>query len=125
MYSRVPASNMPRRTLEPWRPSVVSEGAVPSEAEAGVTVLIPARDEEQGIAVTLEMLRAVEPRLGRPLEILVIDDGSMDATRAIAEQAGARVCVHPRSGGYGRSLKTGVENARHELIAIPHAAGTY
>jgi glycosyltransferase involved in cell wall biosynthesis len=92
---------------------------------AGVTMVIPARDEERGIAVTLDALRAVEPRLGMPLEILVVDDGSTDATRAIAEKAGARVLSHPHSGGYGRSLKTGIENARHELIAIADADGTY
>jgi glycosyltransferase involved in cell wall biosynthesis len=88
-------------------------------------VVIPARDEERGIVATLEALRAVEPRLGMPLEIVVVDDGSTDATRTIAEKAGARVYSHPRCGGYGRSLKTGIENARHELIAITDADGTY
>lgn len=96
-----------------------------SEGRTGVTVVIPARDEERGITVTLEALREVEPQLGMPLEILVIDDGSTDATRQIAESAGARVISHPQSGGYGRSLKTGIENARHELIAITDADGTY
>jgi glycosyltransferase involved in cell wall biosynthesis len=96
-----------------------------TEPGPGVTVVIPARDEEQGIAVTLEALRAVEPRLAMPLEILVVDDGSTDATPSIAEKAGARVLSHPRSGGYGRSLKTGIEHARYEIIATTDADGTY
>jgi glycosyltransferase involved in cell wall biosynthesis len=90
-----------------------------------VTVVIPARDEEHGLAVTLAALRAVEPRLGLPLEIVVVDDGSRDATGRIASEAGARVCVHPASGGYGRALKTGIAAASHDLIAIMDADGTY
>jgi len=96
-----------------------------ADMAAGVTVVIPARDEERGIAVTLDALKSIEPRLGRPLEILVVDDGSTDRTREIAEQFGARVLSHPQSGGYGRSLKTGIQNARYELIAITDADGTY
>ncbi len=91
----------------------------------GITVVIPARDEESGLPVTLAALRAVEPRLGRPLEIVVVDDGSHDATRRIATEAGARVCVHPESAGYGRALKTGIAAASHDLIAITDADGTY
>jgi glycosyltransferase involved in cell wall biosynthesis len=104
----------------------VSEKAAAIVAhEPGVTVVIPACNEERGIAVTLEALHAVGSRLGQPLEMIVVDDGSTDATREIAEKLGARVCSHPRSGGYGRSLKTGIRNASHELIAITDADGTY
>lgn len=92
---------------------------------SGLTLVIPARDEERGLAVTLAGVRAVESRLGRPLEIVVVDDGSRDATRRVAEEAGARVCSHPESAGYGRALKTGVAAASHDLIAIMDADGTY
>jgi glycosyltransferase involved in cell wall biosynthesis len=91
----------------------------------GLSVVIPARDEERGLAVTLAALRAVEPQLGRPLEIVVVDDGSRDATRRVATDGGARVCVHPESAGYGRALKTGIAAASQELIAIMDADGTY
>ena len=92
---------------------------------SGLTVVIPARDEERGLAVTLTALRAVEPRLGLPLEIVVVDDGSRDATPRVATDAGARVCTHPESAGYGRALKTGIAAASHDLIAIMDADGTY
>jgi glycosyltransferase involved in cell wall biosynthesis len=103
----------------------VSGGAAPIPATPGITVVIPARDEEHGLPVTLAALRAVEPRLGRPLEIVVVDDGSRDATGRIATEAGAVVRVHPESAGYGRALKTGIAAASHDLIAITDADGTY
>ncbi len=93
--------------------------------EAGVSVIIPALDEERGLATTLSTLSAVAATLDRPCEIIVVDDGSKDDTRGVAEAAGARVVVHPRTGGYGRSLKSGLREASHELIAITDADGTY
>jgi len=100
-------------------------GDATSSGVSGLTVVIPARDEERGLAVTLAALRDVEPRLGRPLEVVVVDDGSRDATRRVAADAGARVCSHPESAGYGRALKTGIAAASHDLIAITDADGTY
>jgi glycosyltransferase involved in cell wall biosynthesis len=100
-------------------------GAAANPPVSGLTVVIPARDEERGLAATLAALRAVEPHLGRPLEIVVVDDGSRDATARVAAEAGARICSHPESAGYGRALKTGIAAASHELIAIMDADGTY
>jgi polyisoprenyl-phosphate glycosyltransferase len=103
----------------------MTTGAATSPPVSGLTVVIPARDEEHGLAVTLAALRAVEPRLGLALEIVVVDDGSQDGTRRVATEAGVRVCAHPASAGYGRSLKTGLAAASHDLIAIMDADGTY
>ena len=103
----------------------MSAAAAARVTGSGLTVVIPARDEERGLAVTLAALRAVEPHLGRPLEVVVVDDGSRDATRRIATDAGARVCTHPESAGYGRALKTGIKAASHDFIAIMDADGTY
>ena len=59
-----------------------------------LTVLIAARDEEQRIGTTVEGLRRAFPEG----EIVVADDGSRDATAALAAQAGARVVRLPRLG---------------------------
>lgn len=90
-----------------------------------MTLVIPARDEEHGLAVTLAAVRAIEPRLDRPLEIVVVDDGSRDATQRVATDDGVRVCAHPMSAGYGHALKTGIRAASYDLIAITDADGTY
>lgn len=94
-------------------------------ADEGVSVIIPALDEERGLAATLAALTEITGRLGRPCEVIVVDDGSRDGTGEVAAAAGARVVRHPANGGYGRSLKSGLAAARYELIAITDADGTY
>lgn len=59
-----------------------------------LTVLVAARDEEDRIGETVEALRAFLPGAA----VVVADDGSRDATAAVAEQAGARVVRLPRRG---------------------------
>lgn len=68
------------RTLPPSDPDVAT-GARPS-------VVIPARNEAASLPVLLASLEAQVPP---PLEVVVVDDGSDDATVAVAEAAGARV----------------------------------
>ena len=57
-------------------------------------VLVAARDEEATIAMTVAALREQFPGA----EVIVADDGSHDATAALAEQSGARVLQLPRRG---------------------------
>jgi hypothetical protein len=61
---------------------------------SGLTVLVAARDEEDRIGRTVEALREAFP----DAEVVVADDGSRDATAAVAERAGARVVRLPRRG---------------------------
>lgn len=85
------------------------------------SVIVPALNEEQGIAAVLDQLRSLLP----VPEIIVVDDGSTDRTGEIARAQGARVLAHPMPGGYGRSLKDGIKAATHDVIVIADADGTY
>ena len=58
-------------------------------------------------------------------EIIVVNDGSRDATEERAKDAGARVITHPHNVGYGASLKHGIKSALHDTIVISDADGTY
>lgn len=91
----------------------------------GVTLVIPALDEEGGIGPTLKAARAALDRIDLPSELIVIDDGSRDRTAEIAREGGARVISHPEPGGYGMALRVGVRAASYEFVAICDADGTY
>jgi len=89
----------------------------------GVSVIIPAFNEEAGVG---EVVRSVRKALrGVPHEILVVDDGSRDATAVRARAAGALVIPMGENRGYGASLKAGLRHSRHDLVAILDADGTY
>ncbi|MEM1450974.1 MAG: glycosyltransferase family 2 protein [Planctomycetota bacterium] len=104
------------------------EESTQETAPSGVTVVVPAYDEEGGITGVVERLARLD--LGRPLELVVVDDGSKDDTGRILEQLrsshdGLTVLRHPRNMGYGAALKTGIRAAAHPVIVITDADGTY
>ena len=77
-------------------------------ASGEVAVVIPARNEADRIQAT------VTAALGLPAValVLVVDDGSKDATAAAARRAGAIVTRHARNRGKGAALETGAEAVR-------------
>jgi glycosyltransferase involved in cell wall biosynthesis len=86
-----------------------------------VSIVIPALDEEESIAEVVTALRAAAPWH----EVLVIDDGSSDATARLAQQAGARVIGHPYRKGNGAAVKTAIRNATGEFMLIVDADGQH
>jgi glycosyltransferase involved in cell wall biosynthesis len=87
------------------------------------SVVIPAFNEEKGIVPTLRELR--ETLQGLDYEILVVDDGSKDKTAELARAEGVNVHQQPVNRGYGASLKAGIRRAKHDVIVITDADGTY
>lgn len=86
-----------------------------------VTILVPAYNEENGIGPVLDELK----KLNLPGEILVVDDGSLDKTFERAQASGVTVVRHDVNRGYGQALKTGILAAKHDIIVITDADGTY
>ncbi len=87
-------------------------------------LLIPAWNEERRLPSLLEALARIAPEL----EIVVIDDGSSDATADVARARGARVLRHPINLGYGAALQTGYKYALRrgaELVAQMDADGQH
>jgi glycosyltransferase involved in cell wall biosynthesis len=92
---------------------------------SGVTVIVPAFNEETGIGPVLERLQQVMAVSGLTYEVIVVDDGSTDTTAVQAEAAGVSVLRHAGNRGYGAALKTGIRHAQYDLICITDADGTY
>lgn len=95
---------------------------------AGVTLVVPAYNEEDGIEGVVRRLSSLD--LGVPLELLVVEDGSTDRTRERLAELEAqvpclRVLEHGYNRGYGAALKTGFQAAAHEVVVITDADGTY
>jgi glycosyltransferase involved in cell wall biosynthesis len=86
-----------------------------------VSVVIPAYNEEDGIASVVAGVAA----LGPWGEIVVVDDGSTDRTAERAEQAGARVVRHPYNKGNGAAVKTGIREAKGEVVLFMDADGQH
>jgi hypothetical protein len=74
--------------------------------------ILPAHDEEGAIAGVLAGI----PRraCGMSVDLLVVDDGSRDATAHITREHGARVLAHGSPRGLGAAVRSGLELARDE-----------
>ncbi|MFZ2486791.1 MAG: glycosyltransferase family 2 protein [Anaerolineae bacterium] len=95
-----------------------------------LSVVIPALNEESGIADIMQRVLSIRPQLPAAgvdaLELIVVDDGSSDRTADIVRAtAGATLVQHPVNKGYGAALKTGFRAARGDLLAFLDADGTY
>lgn len=96
-----------------------------SEPTPRLSIVIPAMNEEEGIGAVLDGIPLKElADMGYPAEVVVVDGESVDRTRDIARDKGARIVIEPRKG-YGRAYKTGFEVAQGEIIATGDADTTY
>ena len=85
------------------------------------SVVIPAKNEEQGLATFLPSLRARYPQA----EVIVVDDGSTDSTVQVCQDAGVRVISHPYSKGNGAAIKTGARAATGDYIVFMDGDGQH
>lgn len=97
--------------------AATANGAVP----ARLSIILPAKNEADGLARVLPALRAAQPGA----EILVIDDGSTDATARVATELGAIVVSAPYSMGNGAAIKRGARAATGDVLVFMDADGQH
>jgi glycosyltransferase involved in cell wall biosynthesis len=88
---------------------------------SSVSIVIPAMNEAASVAEVVARLRGVAAWR----EIIVVDDGSDDATGERAREGGARVIRHPYNKGNGAAVKTGIRNANGEFVLILDGDGQH
>ncbi|MFA5039012.1 MAG: glycosyltransferase family 2 protein [Candidatus Omnitrophota bacterium] len=90
-----------------------------------LTVIIPAYNEEKGLAVLLPQLMQKRAQTG--WEIIVVNDGSTDGTQKVVKTLAPQALLinHKVNSGYGASIKSGILAARTTWIATVDADGQH
>ena len=92
----------------------------------GVSLIVPAYNEEKGIEGVLKGLIDIMNNNKTDYEIIVVNDGSTDNTGQILKELSDIVVVdHFQNKGYGATLKSGIRKSRYETVVITDADGTY
>ena len=86
-----------------------------------ISVILPAKNEAEGLRQTLPALREAFP----DAEVIVVDDGSTDATAAVAAGYGAQVLRSPYSMGNGAAIKRGARAATGDVLVFMDADGQH
>ena len=90
-----------------------------------IGVVIPAYNEESNIG---NMLESIPKNISEKLDVIVIDDGSIDKTSEIAESYGVTLLKHPKNRGNGAATKTGLNFCRegnYNIAVILDADGQH
>lgn len=91
-----------------------------------ISIIIPALNEENAIADTIQKCQQVIDSVGNhDSEIIIVDDASGDKTFEIANQTKVNIIRHSQNEGYGKSLKDGIIASLNDTIIITDADGTY
>ena len=87
-----------------------------------ISIVIPAKNESASLITLLPRIRELHPEA----ELIVVDDGSSDATADVIEATDGAICVrHPVSLGNGGAIKSGARRATRKIIVFMDADGQH
>ena len=109
--------------------TVASSGSSPSSTAPSarlpeLSYFFPAHNEEANVEALVREALGTLPELADQFEILIVDDGSRDATAEIADRLAAehpdlvRAVHHPTNLGYGAALRSGFRASRYATIGF-------
>jgi glycosyltransferase involved in cell wall biosynthesis len=90
-----------------------------------VSIILPARNEAANLEKLLPRLMSAVNGLGEHAEVIVVDDGSTDQTRAVCEANGVSVVSHPYAMGNGAAVKSGARAARGRMLVFMDGDGQH
>lgn len=96
-------------------------GALKGSETTAVSVVIPAKNEQEALSEFLGPLCDQFPEF----EIIVVDDGSTDDTCERVRQTRAQLVQHPYSMGNGAAIKTGARQARGDILVLMDGDGQH
>jgi glycosyltransferase involved in cell wall biosynthesis len=89
---------------------------------SGLSIVLPAFNEESNIEAMVESCLEVLPELAHRYEVIVVDDGSVDATSEVVagwveqRHPDVRLLAHDGNRGYGAAIRSGLQHARYDLV---------
>jgi glycosyltransferase involved in cell wall biosynthesis len=90
----------------------------------GISVVLPCLNEESTVGKCVDKALKVMEERGIEGEVIVVDNGSTDASPRIAEKHGARV-VYESERGYGNAYRKGFAEANGDIIVMADSDDTY
>ena len=101
-----------------------------SKLPGGLSIVLPAYNEEHNIGKTLNSILEYIPKITEDFEIIVVNDGSTDNTADILNDFASRHeqiigIAHEKNRGYGAALKSGFEKVAKEFIFFMDSDGQF
>jgi glycosyltransferase involved in cell wall biosynthesis len=101
-----------------------------NQQAASISVFFPCYNEQENVEHTTKQAIAVLDKLDADFEVIIVNDGSSDATAQIADEIAAReprvrVVHHPTNRGYGQALRSGFDAASKNLVFYTDGDGQF
>jgi glycosyltransferase involved in cell wall biosynthesis len=100
------------------------------QGPVSISVFFPCYNEQDNVALTTEQAVGVLEKLNADFEVIIVNDGSADATGKIADNIArgdsrVKVVHHPTNLGYGAALRSGFRAATKELVFYTDGDGQF
>jgi glycosyltransferase involved in cell wall biosynthesis len=89
-----------------------------------LSAVVPVYDERNTVGEVVRRLRSLQLPDGLEIEVIIVDDGSTDGTGKVLsalEDSTVRVAKHPQNRGKGAAIRTGINEARGDIILLQDA----
>jgi hypothetical protein len=111
-------------------PSSQTAGRNATESPVSVSVFFPCYNEQANVEKTVYKAVSVLDKINADYEIIIVDDGSRDATGAVADEIAAKnkrvkVVHHKTNLGYGSAIRSGIRASTKKLIFFTDGDGQF